>query len=225
MAEDDGALEDRLVAVVDDHQLLTNSLAVALRADGFSVLVPELTTVEEVRATLTAGRPAVALVDLDLGEFGNGRDLVPFLVQLGTRVVIVSGHPDEAQIGQCVLLGASGWVPKSAPFEQLLGVVDRAAKGEPLLSEAERDRLLRAWGERRAAAEGALAPFERLSRREADVLGRMREGKSVERIAAELYLSENTVRTHVQAILRKLEVRSQLEAVAKATDAGWQPES
>lgn len=211
------------VAIIEDHHLLSAAVAAALRADGYSVTVPDLTDSEAVTAALDKERPAVALLDLDLGAFGSGEQLLPALVELGTRVLVVSATTDEADIGRCLHAGAWGWVPKSAPFDDLLGAILAAATGRPVLDPAERDRLLRAWRERRRAAEDELAPFEKLSRREAAVLGMLQDGKSVERIAKESFVSEATVRTQVRAILSKLEVNSQLEAVARAARAGWQP--
>ena len=209
------------IAILEDHQLMSASLAAALRADGFSVVVPDLTDLAEVSDTLLAEHPRVALLDLDLGEFGSGEDLLPLLVGIGARVLIVSGTSDEAVLGGCLHAGAWGWVPKSATVDVLLRDLRRAVSCTPTLDPEERDRLLRVWRERRTATAEASAPLERLSRREAEVLAMLQEGKSVERIAAASFVSEATVRTQVRAILTKLEVNSQLEAVAKATRAGW----
>jgi DNA-binding NarL/FixJ family response regulator len=210
------------IAIVEDHQLLSAALGAALRADGYSVLVPELNDMGEVADILTSQPPAVALLDLDLGSFGNGEDLIPVLARAGTRALVMSGTNDESVIGRCLEAGAWGWVPKSAPFDVLLGAILQGLAGQSVQDPAERDRLVRAWRERRTTDAERLAPFERLSRREGAVLSMLQDGKSVERIAAESYVSAATVRTQVRAILTKLEVNSQLEAVAKAARAGWQ---
>lgn len=210
------------VALLDDHQLFGASVAASLRVLGYEVTVPALTHLDEVVAELAARPPDVALLDLDLGAFGTGLDLLPFLVgDLGARVLIVSGAGDEAVIGRCLREGAWGWVAKDSPLDRLLDVVHETSMGRPVLADAERDRLMRTWRERRTSEEEALAPFGRLSEREAAVLSMLQDGKSVDRIAAELFVSDNTVRSHVRAILRKLDVNSQLEAVAKASRAGW----
>lgn len=211
------------VVILEDHRLLSASVAAALRAEGFDVLVPDLSDAAALVAGLRGQPPLVALLDLDLGSFGPGEDLLPLLVDLDARVLVVSGITDEPVIGRCLHAGAWGWVPKSAPLEELLGAVRLTVSGFPVLDRLEQDRLLRAWRQRRAEMEKVMAPFERLSRREAEVLAMLRDGKSVERIATESFVSEATVRTQVRAILTKLEVNSQLEAVAKATRAGWSP--
>ncbi|HET6963733.1 MAG TPA: response regulator transcription factor [Acidimicrobiales bacterium] len=223
-ADDVGDGNGVRVAILDDHRLMSSSVSAALRAEGFEVVVPELVEPAAVESRLRQEPPAVALLDLDLGAFGRGEDLLPILVALETRVLIVSGITEEPVIGRCLQAGAWGWVPKSAPLEELLEAVRSAASGRPVLDPAERDHLLRAWREWRTGSEEALAPFARLSRREAQVLAMLRDGKSVERIAAESFVAEATVRTQVRAILTKLEVNSQLEAVAKAARAGWVPD-
>lgn len=75
----------------------------------------------------------------------------------------------------------------------------------------------------RAEREHRLAPFESLTDREREVLGELMRGRQVEEISHDLFVSEATVRTHVRAILQKLAVRSQLAAVARAREVGWQP--
>lgn len=213
------------VVVLEDHRFPSASISAALHAEGFDVVVPDLAESVEVESQLRGAPPAVALLDLDLGAFGRGEEWLPLLVGLGTRVLIVSGETGEAVIGRSLLAGAWGWVPKSAPLEDLLATVRLAAAGQQVIDGSERDRLLGVWRQRQADEAGTLAPFARLSRREAQVLMMLRDGKSVERIAAESFVSEATVRTQVRAILTKLEVNSQLEAVAKAARAGWDPDA
>ncbi|HET6874706.1 MAG TPA: response regulator transcription factor [Acidimicrobiales bacterium] len=213
------------MAILDDHQLISASVAAALRADGYQVVVPKLEDADQVKAALRAAQPVVALLDLDLGSFGSGESLLPELTELGTRTLVVSGNDDDAVAGRCLLGGAWGWVPKSTPLEGLLEAVRRAGEGVPVNGEADRDRLLRAWRARRTSDAREAEVFERLTRREAAVLGQLQEGMSVEQIAAASFVSQATVRTQVRAILTKLEVRSQMAAVVKAMRAGWTPPS
>jgi two-component system nitrate/nitrite response regulator NarL len=217
-ASDDAAVR---VAIIDDHDLIVAALAAALRAEGCDVVVPTLGGA--LPAWLLDNPSHVALLDLDLGAHGRGEDLLPALLASGCRVLVVSGTSDAAVIGRCLARGASGWLPKSASLDQLLAAILALATGGEVLSESERDRLLRAWRERREAESAVLAPFLRLSPREGVVLGLLMEGRSVDRIAATSFVSSDTVRTQVRAILSKLGVNSQLEAVAMAKRAGWFP--
>ena len=211
------------VVILDDHRLLAAALAAALEVVGFVVDTPELTDPDRVLSALEGDPPQVALLDLDLGVFGSGESLLGGLVSMGARVLVVSGTSDEAAVGRCVAAGAWGWVPKSEALDDLVTAIESTAAGRGQLDEAERDRLIGVWRTEREAAERALAPFARLSRRESEVLAGLAEGRSVERIAAESFVSETTVRTQVRAILTKLGVNSQLEAVATVARAGWRP--
>lgn len=213
------------IAILEDHQLLSASLKAALEADGYSVVAPALTNLSDVAESLTGASPDVAILDLDLGCFGSGESLLPVLTDCGTRVIVVSGSTDDAVAGGCLKSGARGWVPKSAPLDELLVAISKEASGVNSLDPRDRQRLISAWRKRQSAVAARLAPFHRLTSREAAVLELLRAGKSVEQIAGESYVSVATVRTQVRAILMKLEVRSQLEAVAKANRADWASES
>ena len=101
------------------------------------------------------------------------------------------------------------------PDRQLLRVVMGAARGETLLDPVERERLLHQLRQHRVTRKRDLAPFERLTPREQQVLRALSVGLTVPRIAQAWVVSEATVRSQVHAVLRKLDVRSQLEAV------GW----
>ena len=216
------ALDKNLtVALVEDHQLLAASLASALAGEGCTVVRPALTSMPELTAELVDARPDVALVDLDLHGVGDGTDLVGPLTRIGTSVLVVSGTTDESKIGRCLSLGAAGWVPKSAALDRLLAAIDDAGARRSVLPAQERERLVALWRSHAARTAANMEPFERLTRREAAVLRALVGGRSVERIAAGAFVSEATVRSQVRAILTKLHVNSQLEAVALATRVGW----
>jgi DNA-binding NarL/FixJ family response regulator len=198
------------VVLVDDHRLFGAALGAALMAEGFSVTVPELTDLALLCRVVLDGAPDVILLDLDLGAAGSGEDLLGEFVGSGAAVLIVSGTTDEAVIGRCLDHGVAGWMSKCAPFDELLESVRAVAAGAP--------------GPRPARPPGHAAPcssFEWLTPRESAVLAMLMDGQTVARISAAWYVSEATVRTQVRAVLQKLGVNSQLEAVALATRAGW----
>ena len=185
------------------------------------MVAPALTDLGDVAHVLSTTRPSVALLDLDLGPFGRGEELLPVLTGAGTRVLVVSGQRDEAVVGGCIHAGAYGAVPKTAGFDELLEAILATLAGQPVLSLQERERLVGAWRRRESDVAAALAPFEQLTRREAVVLGMLMEGKPVERIAGDSFVSVANVRIQVRSVLLKLGVNSQLEAVGKANRAGW----
>lgn len=212
------------VLIVEDHELLAGTMAMALRQEGLDVHAasgPSPAAVVELARSLA---PVLVLLDLELGgAMGSGLDLISPLIDAGGRVVMVTGVADRARLGACLEAGAVGVVSKAAEFSVLIDTVRRAVDGAPLLREDERQALLDEARHRRRADHDRLAPFETLSPREQAVLERLVAGESAETIAEGSFVSLATVRSHIRAILLKLGVNSQLAAVAMARHAGWPP--
>jgi DNA-binding NarL/FixJ family response regulator len=210
------------VLVVDDHALIAESVAAALRASGLEVALADLGNRDRLVASVRALPPNLVLLDLELGgAIGDGTTLVRPFVQAGARVLVMSAVTDPVRIAAALEQGAVGHVPKSASFIDLLKTALAAARGEDVTSPARRQhllQLLRTTREREAAVH---APFERLTPREEQVLRAIADGRSVGQIAKEWYLSESTVRSQVRGILTKLGVGSQIEAVGLALKVGW----
>jgi DNA-binding NarL/FixJ family response regulator len=208
--------------LVDDHQLLAQTLALALGFEGIDCTVADLGDRDALVQAIVGGPPALVLLDLDLGgAIGDGTDLVAPFVAAGCRVLVVSGSTDVDQVCRAVEAGAAGVVSKNAPFERLLEAALAAARGEEVMTHDERLAVLDEARRRRAVRAQDLAPFERLSDREGQVLRALAGGLSVSAIAEEWFVSEATVRSQVRAILTKLGVSSQLEAVAAAHRHRW----
>jgi DNA-binding NarL/FixJ family response regulator len=210
------------IALIDDHQLLTESLALALQLEGVVTILPDLSDRDALTSEVVAARPDLVLLDLDLGgAIGDGSMLVAPLVAAGCRVLVVSASNDQEQVGRAMEIGAAGVLRKDVPFTRLLDAALAAARGEDVMAQGARQRLLdeaRAIRTRRAED---LKPFQRLSAREAEVLRALALGQAVGAIAVAAYVSEATVRSQVRAVLTKLGVCSQLEAVALAHRHGW----
>lgn len=211
----------RTVLVVDDHELVRASLVVALRANGMSAHACSALTISEIgeqAATFPAG---LALLDLDLGldDRGvpiEGADAVAVLRSLGWKVLVVSGSDRhrQAQVAAAVAAGACGYVPKTAKFSALVEAVVQVATGGQLMSATERGQWLELNRSCLADARRRTAVLARLSARERLVLERLADGRRAVEIAAEFVVSVSTIRSHIRAILAKLDVNSQLGAVA-----------
>lgn len=210
-----------LVTLVDDHRLFSASMAVALRAEGLDVEVPALSSLASVRDAIEESRPAVVMLDRDLGPLGSGEALIAPIAEARCPVMVVSGSLDDVAAGRCLALGATVCLPKSDPFDVLLDTVVRVAKRDTVVCDAERYRLIDTWRGWRASADAMASPFAQLTGREASVLRALMDGRSVKGIANDSFVSEATVRTQVRGILTKLGCTSQLEAVAMALRAGW----
>lgn len=209
------------VAIVEDHDLLAQSLAFALSNLGIEVTTVADRSRDGVLAALATAPHDLVLLDYDLGEDGVGLDLIQPVSALGLRVVMLTGETDPIVLAQCVEAGAIGVISKKEPFEQLMYHVSDVVTGRTILSLGARERMLAELREHRASEHNRMAPFERLTVRESEVLQDLMEGKNAERIANESFVSVATVRSHIKALLAKLGVNSQLAAVAMARRAGW----
>ena len=210
------------VLIVEDHALLAQSLVYALRAEGVhtETLVPQ--TTEQILAVAADLRPTVVLLDLELGgEIGQSIPLIGPLEKLGAQVMMVTGVTDRVRLAECLEAGATGLIDKATPFDQLVEAVREVAELGSLIPVQQRHELMSELRRQRAADRARLEPFERLTSREQQVLAGLVEGKSAEKIAEDAFVSLATVRSQIRAILLKLDVNSQLAAVAMARKNGW----
>jgi DNA-binding NarL/FixJ family response regulator len=209
------------VAIVDDHRLLVEALVLALEAYGVHAVATEFDGPAGLVEHLVGLRPDLVLLDLDLGPAGDGSQLVRPLVEAGVRVLVVTAATDVEQVAHAVEEGAIGVVRKDSPFSELVRGVAAAAHGREVMDPRDRLHLLDEGRDHQEHAMAALAPFGHLTRREAEVLRELTEGRTVAEIAHRAGVKEATVRSQVQAIFTKLGVRSQLEAVVAAQRSGW----
>ena len=210
------------VVIIDDHQLLAQSLGVALGIEGIDCRTLTLTTTDALLADVAAEAPDLVLLDLDLGgDIGDGAALVAPLVRLGARVIVVTASREPDVRATTLEQGASGIIDKSLPFADLLAAVVAAARGDELMTPLDRLQLVNVARRARDEQAARLAPFEQLTAREARVLRALADGRPVSSIARGWVVSEATVRSQVRAVLTKLGVSSQLEAVALAHRSGW----
>jgi DNA-binding NarL/FixJ family response regulator len=213
------------VALVEDHALLAEALLVSLSPEGFEVttvrLPPRPEGPDALLNSVLGLSPQVVLLDLDLGPAGDGATLIQPLSRAGCRVVVLTAWADPARWGGCVAAGALTVLTKSTPLHVIVEVIQRVAQGLPVMSRERREQLIALWREARTDDDDRRSRLDRLTPREAHVLGELLQGKRVREVAQEAFVSEATVRTHVKSILAKLGVSSQLAAVALARDAGW----
>jgi two-component system nitrate/nitrite response regulator NarL len=215
------------ITIVEDHVLFAESLELALTFEGYDV---RRVTVPEKRqspgaliATLLRRRPRVVLLDLDLGQFGEGEQLIAPLARAGINVIVVTASVDRARWGEAVRYGARKVLPKSSPLSEILATVRRINQGLQVMTHEEREDLLREWATDRTAIIEMQARLDTLTVREREVLAYLMKGQTVREIATECVVAEATVRTQVKSILAKLEVTSQLAAVGVAHRVGWRP--
>ncbi len=208
------------VLIIDDHQMVAESLAFVLEHDAaFQVVGTAGTVAEGVRLILDI-KPDVILVDYHLGD-GTAVDVARALPEHGEHIplLVISGQETDEAFLDAVAAGACGFLSKTQPAAEILQAVRRAADGEMLIPAATLARLvgMQRESEKERAASELLEP---LTPRELEILILLAEGLDNRLMADRLSVSYATVRCHVQTILGKLDVHSRLEAVARARQRG-----
>lgn len=218
---------DKRVSIVEDHQLLAESLSHALTLHGYDVRLVPAPDRGGAPATLvhhiTRPRPRVVLLDLDLGAFGDAVPLIDPIARTRCNVVVLTGDTQRARWGEAIFRGARLVLSKSEPLNNIISVVRRVNDGLPVMTGAEREALIDHWRNETAETAETHAKLAQLTAREAIVLGQLMTGMAVRDIADASSLAEATVRSQVRSLLAKLDVSSQVAAIGMAYSVGWTP--
>ena len=203
------------VMVVDDHTLFSQTLGRVLGNEPDLEMVGTAGSVVEARAMARRAQPDVVLMDYRLSD-GVGTEAARQIREdrPETKVVMLTGFPEDSVLIAAIGVGCSGYIAKDAAVEEVISAVRAAAAGEALIPP---EMLLRLLPRLRRDTHHTVFT---LSSRELDVLRLLARGLSNAAMADEMALSVNTIRKHVQSILAKLDAHSKLEALAKAVQGG-----
>jgi DNA-binding NarL/FixJ family response regulator len=207
----------RRVVVAEDESLIRLDIVEILRDNGFEVVGEAGDGVEAVAAARRLA-PDVVLMDIRMPKL----DGIEATRQLATggrpAVLILTTYDLDEYVFEALQAGASGFLLKDAPPDDLVAAVRTVARGEALLAPSVTRRLIAEFtGRKRPRPESALPA---LSQRETEVLKLVARGMSNAEIAQELYLGEATVKTHVGSLLAKLQCRDRVQAVVRAYESG-----
>jgi two-component system, NarL family, response regulator LiaR len=209
--------------ICDDHKVLTDALATVVGLDDELALVsPAVHRPEEAIALAEEHLPDVVLMDIVFKGGMNGIEATRRIKEASpaTKVVVMTAHDDERLLVEAVEAGASGFLGKDEAADEVLSAAKAAAEGEVLIDPGTLTRLLHQFAREREARRDALALIESLTEREREILQLLAEGTRNDDIAQRLFISPQTVQTHVRNLLAKLQVHSKLEAVAFAVKHG-----
>ena len=209
--------------ICDDHRVLTDALAIVVSLDaGLELVSPPVQDPQSAIDLCAEFLPDVVLMDVDLKSAMSGIDATRAIKENSpaTKVIIMTAHDDDRLLVDAVEAGASGFLSKDDAAEAVLAAVKSAADGEVLIDPATLARLLPQVAREREQQRDALALLDDLTDREREILALLAQGMRNDDIATKLYISPQTVQTHVRNILGKLRVHSKLEAVAFAVRHG-----
>ncbi len=210
---DTGPARSLRVVVVDDHEVVRQGLVALLdRRPGFEV-VAQAGSVAESIDQARIHQPDIVVMDVRLPD-GSGveacraiRDELP-----ATRVIMLTSFPDDEAVLSAIVAGASGYLLKQIRARDLVAALEAVGRGESLLDPAVTERVLERI--RRIAAGDAGDELSVLTAQERKILMLVAEGKTNKEIAADVFLSDKTVKNYVSSILSKLNLERRAQAAA-----------
>ena len=199
--------------VVDDHEVVREGLVALLsRREEFQV-VAEAGTVAEALAAARRFEPDLVVMDVRLPD-GSGieacRDIRAEFPS--TRIVMLTSYPDEEAVLSAILAGASGYLLKQIRGRDLVSALEAVGRGDSLLDPAVTERVLERV--RRIASGDEKDELSDLTSQERKILRLVAEGKTNKEIAADVFLSDKTVKNYVSSILSKLNLQRRAQAAA-----------
>jgi two-component system response regulator DevR len=206
------------VLIVDDHEMVREGLLSMLRSEPDFEVVGQTGHGEEVVALVESSRPDVVLLDARLPDV-SGVEVCRRLTRAyqAVAVIILTTYTDVELVEECLQAGARGYVVKDVERFSLKESIRAVSRGQAVLAPQVAGHLIDRVKNRETGAQRPAG----LSASQVAILRLMSLGHSNREIAANVHLSENTVKTHVQEIFRKLGVRNRVEAAILAGKSGW----
>ena len=206
------------VLIADDHALFRRGLNMVLESEVGVEVVAEADDGEDAVAKAAEFAPDVVLMDVRMPRMSGIeaaraiREVIPT-----TKIIMLTVSDDEEDLCEAVKAGANGYLLKEISNEEVADALRAVVQGHSLISPSMASKLLNEFNSlAKRAQETQQIAVPRLTDRELEVLKLVAQGRLNREIAAELYISENTVKNHVRNILEKLHLHSRMEAVMYA---------
>ncbi|QFG25752.1 response regulator transcription factor [Actinomadura sp. WMMB 499] len=210
------------VLLVDDERLIRAGLAAIIGAEADMTVAGEASDGSEVPGAVSRLRPDVVLMDVRMPEL-DGIQATRHLLSATPeppRIIVVTTFENDEYVYDALKAGAHGFLLKRTRPEEILQAIRMVVHGDTLLFPAAIRALAAEHGGSRGGPSGARW-HDRLTERESDVLRLMARGRSNAEIATELFVSPQTVKTHVGNVLAKLQARDRTQAVIFAYETGF----
>jgi DNA-binding NarL/FixJ family response regulator len=211
------------VMIVDDQAMVRAGFRMILEAESDLAVVAEACDGLDALDTVGRAAPHVILMDVRMPRLDGIGATERILAAAGAeppRVLVLTTFDLDDYVYAALRAGASGFLLKDAPAEQLVDAVRVVARGDALLAPSVTRRLIEDIARRPRLDGTAAHGIDELTERELDVLKLIAKGYSNAEVAAELYLGEATVKTHVGRLLTKLGLRDRVQAVVLAYESG-----
>ncbi|NKZ07671.1 response regulator transcription factor [Actinomadura latina] len=211
------------VLLVDDERLIRAGLAAIIDAEDDLAVVGEASDGSEVPGEVRRLRPDVILMDVRMPRLDGIQATRRILetVPEPPRIIVVTTFENDEYVYDALKAGAHGFLLKRARPEEILQAIRMVAHGDSLLFPAAIRELAARHGPSGGGGAGGARWHERLTEREGDVLRLMAKGRSNAEIAQDLFVSPQTVKTHVGNILAKLQARDRTQAVILAYETSF----
>jgi DNA-binding NarL/FixJ family response regulator len=209
------------ILIADDQALVRVGLRKVLETEPELVVVGEAVNGEDAAAAARRLRPEIVLMDIRMPVL-DGIEATRRIVRAhpDTRVLILTTFGLDTYVYDALRAGASGFMLKDAPPEEIVAAVRIVASGEALLAPAVTRAVIEEFVRQRPAVQPAPASVEELTPREREVLDLLARGRSNAEICEQLVISEATTKTHVARILQKLGLRDRVQTVIYAYESG-----